>query len=337
MPNHFTRDELARLQHLRAVLLSIETRPEGTSAPRYWDFNRDLELYDTTFAQRIAWKWRAVFDELVERGFAPPTGAILDYGCGTGVAAREWLASPFAGGEAAPVVGLWDREPLARGYARERVEDEFEGVDVELFAHPPTARDVGDETVLLVSHVMDELLDPEVDELVALARNAAAVVWVEPGSRITSRRLSAARDALLDTFEVVAPCTHSERCGALRGDAERQWCHLFAEPAPEAFTEGRWSEFGRELGIDLRSVPYSYIALARQGAAPRAPGGARLIGRPRMQRGRALIDTCEADGLRDELFLQRLDKGLFKALDKGTVRTLDIERANDRIERIVRR
>jgi hypothetical protein len=138
----------------------------------------------------------------------------------------------------------------------------------------------------------------------------------------------------LDAFSVVAPCTHSERCGALRGDPERVWCHFFGEPAPEAFTDGRWAELGRELGIDLRSLPYSFVALARHdAAAPQslAPGVVRLLGRPRMQRGRALLDTCDAAGVREEVLLQRLDRSLYKALDREHVQTIAVERDGDTI------
>jgi SAM-dependent methyltransferase len=332
MSNHFSREDLVRLKHLRSVLLSIEERVPGTPAPRYWGFDRDLALYDQTFAERIGWKWRAVLGELSRRGFVAPEGGVLDYGCGTGVATREWLASELGTGVKARV-RLWDRDAGARAFAKARVLRDHPKARVDELTHAPSPRDLEDQ-VLLVSHVLDELIEGQVDELVALARHAAAVVWVEPGSRITSRRLSEARDRLLDGFSVIAPCTHSERCGALRGDPERTWCHFFGEPAPEAFTDGRWAEFGRELGIDLRSLPYSFVALARNvAAAPPSfePGVVRLLGRPRMQRGRALIDTCDASGVRAEVLLQRLDKALFKALDREHLQTIVVEREGDAI------
>jgi len=230
-------------------------------------------------------------------------------------------------------VRLWDRDSGARAFAKARVLRDHPKAKVDELVRAPSPRDLEGQ-VLLVSHVLDELVEGQVDELIALARHAAAVVWVEPGSRITSRRLSEARDRLLDDFGVIAPCTHSERCGALRLDPERSWCHFFGEPAPEAFTEGRWAEFGRELGIDLRSLPYSFVALARKGAEVAttvAPGTVRLLGRPRMQRGRALIDTCAAEGVREEILLQRLDKTLFKALDREHVETIVVEREGDAI------
>ncbi|MEZ6015480.1 MAG: small ribosomal subunit Rsm22 family protein [Planctomycetota bacterium] len=335
MSNYFGREDLARLKHLRGILLSIEERVPGTPAPRYWDFERDLELYDSTFAQRIGWKWRAALSELAERGFVAPGGKVLDYGCGTGIAAREWLAGGLG---ASKHVQLWDREGLARSFAAKQVRAEHPGAKVTSLQRPPSPNDLEGNEVLLVSHVLDELGEGHVMELLTVARRAGAVIWVEPGSRITSRRLSEVRDALLDEFDVVAPCTHSAQCGALRGDAERTWCHFFGEPAQEAFIDGRWAEFGRELGIDMRSLPYSYIALTRRVGATPAPdlGGARLLGRPRVQRGRALIDTCEAVGVREEMLLQRLDKALFKALERNELRRVIFERVDEKIVGITR-
>ncbi len=330
MPHYFSDSELARLKRLRGRLLSIEDRPLGTPAPRYWDSDEDLALYHSTFGRRIAWKWRAVLDELRERGFVLPTGPVLDFGCGTGTAALEWIAA--AGAQR---VSLWDRDAGARAFAREQLAQAAPSVQVSTLSRAPEPADITAETTLLVSHVLDELESADVTRLEGLARRAGAVVWVEPGSRVTSRRLSEARDRLLETHSIVAPCTHSERCGVLRLDAARHWCHHFAEAPQEVYTEGRWAEFGRELGLDLRSLPYSFVVLVARTAAarlPEAPAGAvRLVGRARLQRGRALLDTCDTTGVHAEVLLERYAKGTVKALERRAVRLLQLEREGERI------
>lgn len=334
MASHFVREDLAALHILRDELLAIEGRPPGTPAPRYWLTLRDFELYDEFFGARIGWKWVAVLDELEARGRARPAAKILDWGCGTGIASRAWLAR----NSGAERLVLWDRDADARTFARERVAAEHPDLEIVEAARPP--EDTDDEIdLLLLSHVLDELDEGEVDGVLSLARRARTVLWVEPGSRVTSRRLGVLRDELLPDFDVLGPCTHRATCGMLAEGMDRHWCHFFARPAPEAFTDGRWVEFGRSLGIDLRSVPYSFLALARSGEAEVNESGARLLGRPRVQRGRALLDVCDAGGVHEVMMLQRLDKPLFKQLERtaGESWVLDLELEGERVTRIARR
>ena len=80
------------------------------------------------------------------------------------------------------------------------------------------------------------------------------------------------------------------------------------------------------MGIDLRSLPYSFLALDRPspsllpagpGAPDQAPGFSRIIGEPRHYKGYAKIFNCDAGGVA-ELMLQKRDAPeLFKALKHG--------------------
>jgi predicted nicotinamide N-methyase len=301
MPRYFSDEEIDRLRLLRSVFVSFETRAGG--AEPYWESDEALALYDETYAQRIAWKWDAVLEELRRRGRLVRGRTVLDWGCGTGIAARRFLAAE--GG--AERVHLWDHAPAALEFARERLEKEHPGVDVRI-GLPEEPVDV-----LLASHVLDELDETQLEPLLGLAAAAAAVVWVEPGSRRTSRHLGELRARLLAFHDVLAPCTHQAACGAL--GSEDGWCHFFARPPQEVYTEGKWSELGRELGIDLRSLPYSFLALARRGAFTLDGPRARLLARPRLTRGRAEFELCDASGVARVDFLQRTDKRVFKALD----------------------
>src|SRR5262249_31723078 len=119
-------------------------------------------------------------------------------------------------------------------------------------------------------------------------------------------------------LDVLAPCTHQAECGALANqlrDPAAGWCHFFARAPQEVYTEGHWAELGRELGLDLRSLPYSFLALARRGAFDLAGPSARMLGRPRLTRGRAELEVCDVSGVRALDFLQRTDKALYKELD----------------------
>jgi ribosomal protein RSM22 (predicted rRNA methylase) len=184
-----------------------------------------------------------------------------------------------------------------------------------------------------VSHVLNELDEPSRVQLIALARRAAAVVWVEPGTWKDSRSLIAVREELRDGFTCRAPCPHNERCGMLAEENHRHWCPHFATPPSEAFTESGWGRFSKLMGIDPRSLPYSHLVLDREKPGD-PPGLHRLIGRPRQSTGLSRLLTCSENGLR-ELELQKRDApSLWKTLDKGRHEDLfDLEEKNGRITR----
>lgn len=307
MTGPYRREEIERLRAIREVLIGMETRPDGAPAPTYWDDPESIRLYDEVFAARIGWKWDAALDEALER-FAAPLAprTVVDFGAGTGVAVERVL-SRIPAPERVVVV---DRDEGARAFACEKLSEAFPGVEFEARASVGAAR----FDLALASHVLDELDDEGERVLEGLLRGARAVLWVEPGSKRTSRRLSAARDRMLDDFEPVAPCPHRERCGILAEGRERDWCHLFARPPAEVHTTARWTQIGKELRIDLRSLPYSFVALDRE--PPRPAPGRRVLGRPRLQRGRALVDLCGPEGVESTQLLQRDHKDLFKALKK---------------------
>lgn len=326
MTHYFSADELECLRALRQEFLDRES---GTGERGdYWESDEELLLYDETFGARIGWKWDAVLDELVARGRLATGSVVLDWGCGTAVAARRFLAR--AGGVAR--VHLVDHSPRARRVARGLLATAAPAVEV-LEGLPPEPPDV-----LLVSHVLDELDARALDELTALAARAGATIWVEPGSRSCSRALGAVRERLLATLDMLAPCTHQAACGAL-APGNDPWCHLFARAPQAVYTEGKWAEFGRELGLDLRSLPYAFLACAQRGRFELAGPGARQLGRARLERGRAFLEVCDAEGLRALDVLQRTDKALYKELDDmaGKPLLFDATIEGRRLVRLARR
>lgn len=287
----------------------MDARPPEEPAARYWRSFEDIALYDQVFAARISWKWSAALDEIERRGGMPSPRTVLDWGVGTGAATRTVLRRLAKPPEK---VTLFDRDKGVLEFALRSLREEFEGTEFEGVTSAPNF----DVDLALASHVLDELDAHGESILKGAFRRAESVLWVEPGSKRTSRRLTAARDTLTDSFEVVAPCTHRETCGMLTEDHDRDWCHHFAKPPAEVHTTGEWSEIGRELKIDLRSLPYSFLALRRAPVEHEA-GLMRRLGRVRLQRGRALVDVCDAGGVREQLILQRSNKALLKEFKKS--------------------
>ena len=295
------------LDELRATYLD-----GSAGAADYWKNDALLRGYDATFARRIAWKWHWVFAELDRRGWSPPEGTVVDYGCGTGVAVREVLGK-YPG--CTTQVALHDRSARALTFAVETVRGEFPGVTVT----PRLPEECG---LLLVSHVLPELDDAALAELLAAAEKAQAVIFVEPGTHDVSRRLCAVREKLLAAFHPVAPCVHRAACGMLVARNAPHWCHFFASPPNEVFTDAGWARFSRELGIDLRALPVSYLVMDRRAPAPLPPQSVRLIGRPREYKGHALLLGCDAAGVTDKRLTKRTDPVFFKALHKQRVLSL---------------
>ncbi|MDB6152548.1 MAG: hypothetical protein JWL90_1001, partial [Chthoniobacteraceae bacterium] len=275
MIKYWTPSELKTLRRLREGFLS------GTAGnANYWRAVEDLALYDTTFAERIGWKWDGALRELTLRQWSPKSRHILDWGCGTGIASRrvlEWWPGQFRS------LSLHDRSSAAMRFAAERAHRENPKLIVRM------GEQMEPDTLLVLSHVINELPPRDLSRLMERAREAREIIWVEAGARDESRRLSEVRDRLLGDargFVAVAPCTHQARCGMLTAKNEQHWCHHFAHPPSEIFQSASWHQFSLELGIDLRSLPYSFLVLQKSDElAPTAPDFSRVIGKPREFKG----------------------------------------------------
>jgi len=324
------------LDRLRETFLA----GDKTAGP-YWHTITDLECYDFTYGERIGWKWDAVLRELQQRRWAPePGGTMLDWGCGSGIAGRR-VVDAFGAAHFSRLV-VHDHSGLAVDFAEHHGRRSFPALTVDR-ASVRFLR--GDEPIglLVVSHVVNELDDKARAELTELCARARAILWVEPGTNEVSRTLGGWRGTLLGTgFQSVAPCPHQAPCGVLAAGNERHWCHFFAAPPTGIYADSGWVKFGQRAGIDLRSLPYSFLALERipagralrptdgdqtVGDKPRptnsyGPLASRIIGEPRHYKGYAKIFNCDAGGV-NELMLQKRDApALFKTLKHGSDSTL---------------
>jgi hypothetical protein len=305
-----TWDELdwSALDRLRAGFLS----GVATAGP-YWQSPADLASYDLTYGERIGWKWDHVIRELRLRSWQPKARAIFDWGCGSGVAARRVLAA--FGAENFDSLTVWDHSPLACDFAAATACATFPSLSV---AQATFGFLAGDAPVglLIVSHVLNELPREALAPLRALAARADEIIWVEPGTHEVSRGLGALREALRGEFRVVAPCTHQHACPVFEESNARHWCHFFAPPPSEIFADSNWVKFGQRAGIDLRSLPYAFLALDRRRNEPAPTDLARVIGRPEHFKPYVRVLNCDANGLVELELPKRADPALFKQLER---------------------
>lgn len=298
------------LDRLRETFLS-DARTRGP----YWHTITDLEAYDLTYAERIGWKWDAVLRELKLRGWTAPANAtVFDWGCGSGVAGRR-VVDLLGASNVARLV-LHDHSPLAVEFAEHRARQSFPALALERASYRFLQEGAID--VLVVSHVLNELDDIGRAELTGLLARATTVLWVEPGTHEVGRALVAWREqARAAGFNLVAPCPHAAACGLLAAGRERDWCHFFAAPPPEIFANSEWVKFGQRAGIDLRSLPYSFLVLDRR-PSPLPADASRILGEPRIYKGYAKIFNCSAHGVEELMLQQRADKELFKSLKRAS-------------------
>lgn len=285
----------------------------------YWAAPEDLANYDLTYGERIGWKWDHVLRELRLRGWKPRSREIFDWGCGSGVAARRVLEC--FGAENFDALTVWDHSPLACDYAESAVQRTFPALRVAQ-ATPGLMAGNTSLGLLVVSHVLNELSPDAVAALRAAIARAEAVLWVEPGTHATSRHLGRLRDELRTTFRIVAPCTHELGCPMFTPENERHWCHFFAPPPGEIFADSNWVKFGQRAGIDLRSLPYAFIALEKPAAPSESraplidPAVSRVIGRVEHFKPYARLLNCDATGLTELELPKRADPALFKQLER---------------------
>lgn len=293
----------------------------GAAGGPYWRSHEDLANYDFTYGQRIGWKWDHVLRELKIRGWRPHGRTILDWGCGSGVASRRVIS--FFGADAFDTLTLWDHSPVACDYAATEARRLFPTLNVGE-ATPGYFAGTDRIGLLVISHVLNELSPEARDALRLLAIRADVVLWVEPGTHDVSRQLGGFREQLRGSgFRVVAPCTHENECPMFALGRERDWCHFFAPPPSEIFADSNWVKFGQRAGIDLRSLPYAFLALDRTHlpavlpeSDPAQGGLARVIGRVEHFKPYARWLNCDATGLTEVELPKRADPALFKELER---------------------
>lgn len=284
----------------------------------YWETPRDLECYDFTFGERIGWKWDHVLRELALRGWRPRARTVFDWGCGSGIAARRVIGA--IGPQHFDALTVWDHSPLACDFAEDAARRAFPALDVAQ-ATPGLLSSDAPIGLLVLSHVLNELSPDVLQTLHALVARSDAVIWVEPGTHDVSRQLGKIRDDLRAHFQIVAPCTHELGCPMLAEGNERHWCHFFAPPPSEIFANSNWVKFGQRAGIDLRSLPYCFVAAERRVVGGETNGGlesgwSRIIGRVEHFKPYARLLNCDAEGLLELELPKRNDPALFKQLDR---------------------
>jgi hypothetical protein len=315
---NLSNQQWQKLRGLRKYFLSGEPNHHA-----YWDSDETVALYDQTFAVRIGWRWDAVIDQLRFLNWQPSGKILLDWGCGAGIATRKILTA-FSQFETAY---LADLSPIAERYAVELASPIFPATSIR------TGIPSDEPFCLILSHVLGELDDTAEQQLAQIMARASSLIWVEPGTYAVSRRLVTWRDRL--GWPVVAPCTHHQPCPMRAQENRHHWCHFFAQPPPEIFMSADWSEFAKQMEIDLGTLAFSYLVLDRLASLGYNPEIARSIGSTRVYKASAKLQLCDAGGLHDVELMKRDFPDTWKALKKGwSPDLLKVEMNGNRISKL---
>lgn len=273
----------------------------------YWESAVALEAYDAVFARRIQWKWRSVLKELEVLKLELPRGRVLDYGSGTGVASeslgqlflREYL--------------IFDRSERAMDFAQKKLQNL--GVNCRKVN---SIENLAYDT-FIASHILSELEEAEFLKVAKAAERAQFLILVDAGTPSVSKKLISLRDELLQkSWFVVAPCTHLNPCPLAKSESD--WCHFFAKPPSSVFTDSTWGKLAKELNIDLRSLPLSYLIMSK--TPVKLEGADRLIGRLKRNGQETQFHSCGSQGFC--LNKMKIPKKKIKEIDKDSFRSFPL-------------
>ncbi|MEV4300101.1 small ribosomal subunit Rsm22 family protein [Microbispora rosea] len=241
---------------------------------------------------------------LLAPGFTPETQ--VDVGGGTGSAL--WAAS--AVWPTLRTVTVLEQSPSAIAFGRRLAghapatavrEARWQQAFVDRSAPAPTA------DLVTMSYVLGEL-SPAVQEDVvgSLARGAAMLVIVEPGTPAGYDRIAAARRLLVKSgLHLVAPCPHDGECPI---NPDQDWCH-FAVRLNRTALHRRI----KDGTLSFEDEKFSYVAAS---ARPWPRAGSRILRHPLKRKGLVTLRLCTAeDGLADRAVSKRQGETYREARD----------------------
>lgn len=294
------------LLKLRKAFLS-----ETQNLRHEWRSLAELEAYELTFAQRIGWKWESVLRDLAKIGWEPKPETLIDWGCGTGIASRKYLKTSLP--QTLSRIEVSDKSKMAEQFAMNNLREEFPESNIRVWDGK-----VRDRSLFLISHVLNHLTTADLEKLIVGLKQSGCFVWVESGLYSVSRKLIEIRESFMDTFRVIAPCTHQAPCPLLNRENHTHWCHHFGKTPPHVFQDPHWAEYAKRMSIDLRSLPYSYLVMDRL-SHPFPGAQTRIIGKPRTYKGFIKALACNASGISEMTVTRQKQPQIFSCLKKGQV------------------
>jgi ribosomal protein RSM22 (predicted rRNA methylase) len=151
----------------------------------------------------------------------------------------------------------------------------------------------GRPDLVLLGHTLNELEPKAQERLLARLRErlapGGALVILEPALMGSTRRLMELRSFFLDApWTISAPCPCPGPCPMLA--VPRQWCVAELPWEPPAW----FAALDAAAGLARRHLAFAYLVVRRD--APPRPPAARIVGVPRLQKGKVERWMCTPGG-----------------------------------------
>lgn len=158
--------------------------------------------------------------------------------------------------------------------------------------------------LVTMSYMLGELPEATRDKLLLRwAKNAGALMVIEPGTKAGYERVVAARDLLIaNGFAIAAPCPHQSACPIPRNE---DWCHFAARVSRSSLhRRAKSATLGHE------DEKFSYVVAMPEAASQTA---GRVLRHPQKRKGLVSLRLCGADGALADVAVSQRDGDLYRA------------------------
>ena len=225
---------------------------------------------------------------------------VLDIGAGTGAA--TWAINNLINAEK---ITCLEREDEMGKIGSQLMNKYIKNVQWEAF--DLTQNEIQQKADLVItSYVINELTEADRQKAIIKMWNATngMLVIIEPGTPEGFSHILKAREILLEQgANIVAPCTHNNKCHISKDD----WCSFYVRVARNKLQ--RQAKNG-ELGFE--DEKFSYIAFSKVSIEHE---NAVILRHPQINSGYLKVKICNENGIEEKIYSKK-DKEIYKKIRK---------------------